>query len=329
MTTINNNSITIKVAYLDDMRRFSVPETISFADFMADLVRLFKLQHAGAVKYIDDEGDAIVIASDDELREAFRLAREQKPPILRVSIQAATPHTPPPVLVTQQPLDAIGGAPAVAPGQTTVIEVETTCTFVPPASPKSECSQYPPLDVAFWDAPAKTLSSQTSADEQPCLQAPPSPQIKATTTIVLPTEGDQQAYIYTRIAQQTADYCASTSRSVSQCSRDTTDDTLKCSESMLLEIKDSGLVHSTVSLCSDLSRKIADECRALSLQTAEISRRLATERAAETHGYSGHGSNDLGQLTAAVTSFTTRLSAETAQMCRNLSQATCQQTLPL
>jgi hypothetical protein len=225
------SNLTVKVVYNDDIRRFCLPTTISFSEFITNIGKLFKADEI-TVKYVDDEGDAIVVTSDEELQEAFRLAKELTPPILRVTVQAK--------------------AKAVAL-QKTVVVIEKTVL------PTAETSLYPPLDVAFWDAPAKA--------------APAAPLAAPT---VLPKEPRP-----TRIAQQMTDYCTATSRSVSQCSRDTTTDTLKYSDSTRLQLNDSGLVNSTVALCSDLSRQIAEDCRLLSLQTSEISRQLAAERKAD------------------------------------------------
>jgi hypothetical protein len=301
--------------YNDDIRRFCLPTTISFSEFITNIGKLFKVDEI-TVKYVDDEGDAIVVTSDEELQEAFRLAKELNPPILRVAVQAAA------AAATSARVAVVSLAPSSPSLATQTIIVEKQ-TFIPPPSPTLEPSQYPPLDVAFWDAPAKT---QVGDRTLPAAQQ--QQQVTTTTTVVvaappaLPLEEQRPV----RIAQQMADHCISTSRSVSQCSRDTTNDTLKYSDSTRLQLNDSGLVHSTVTLCSDLSRKIAEDCRMLSLQTAEISRRLAAERSAETRGAA---KNDINEMTAAVVSFTNRLSAETAQMCRNLSQATSHQTLPL
>jgi hypothetical protein len=269
-------SITVKVAFNEGIRRFCLPETISFAEFIQHIGKLFKVDDI-TVKYVDDEGDSIVVTSDEELTEAFRLAKELKPPILRVTVQAV----------------------AVAVKKTEVVIVEKT--ILPPAA---ETSQYPPLDVAFWDAPAKTA--------EPVVAAAPT---------VLPAEPCP-----IRIAQQMTDHCVSTSRSVSQCSRDTTTDTLKYSDQTRLQVRDSGLVNSTVALCSDLSRQIAADCRLLSLQTAAISRTLGAAPVADVISDATF-KNNLNEMTSSVVSVTNRLSAETAQMCRNLAQATSLSTL--
>lgn len=272
------SNLTVKVVYNDDIRRFCLPTTICFSEFITNIGKLFKVDEI-TVKYVDDEGDAIVVTSDEELQEAFRLAKELTPPILRVTVQAK--------------------AKAVAL-QKTVVVIEKTVL------PTAETSLYPPLDVAFWDAPAK---------------AAPAAPVAAPT--VLPEEPRP-----TRIAQQMTDYCTATSRSVSQCSRDTTTDMLKYSDSTRLQLNDSGLVNSTVALCSDLSRQIAEDCRLLSLQTSEISRQLAAERKADllTNPYFKY---NIDEMTSSVVAVTNRLSAETAAMCRNLSQATALSSMPL
>jgi hypothetical protein len=266
------NSLTVKVVYNEDIRRFCLSDTSSFSEFIITIGKLFKVNEI-TVKYVDDEGDSIVVTSDEELQEAFRLAKELKPPILRVTVQAA---------------------------KKTEVIVEKT--ILPTAE---TASQYPPLDVAFWDAPTK------------------SPQPVAPTPSVLPEEPQP-----IRIAQQMTDHCMATSRSVSQCSRDTTTDMLKYSDSTRLQLSDSGLVSSTVALCSDLSRQIAEDCRLLSLQTSELSRQLAAERKADllTNPYFKH---DINEMTSSVIAVTNRLSAETAQMCRKLSQATALSSAPL
>jgi hypothetical protein len=292
-----SSTITVKVVYNDDIRRFCLPETISFSQFIINIGKLFKLDQL-TIKYVDDEGDAIVVTSDDELQEAFRLTKELKPPILRVSVQAAA----------RAPAafdEAMKRKRAERFGVVRVQQVShtETTTAPPPACLETTSSQYPPLDVAFWDAPAKS-------------QVVPAP-------AVLPEEPQP-----IRIAQQMTDHCMATSRSVSQCSRDTTTDMLKYSDSTRLQLNDSGLVNSTVALCSDLSRQIAEDCRLLSLQTSEISRQLAAERKADLLN-NPYFKYNIDEMTSSVVAVTNRLSAETAQMCRNLSQATALSNMPL
>jgi hypothetical protein len=254
-----SSTITVKVVYNADIRRFCLPETISFSEFIINIGKLFKLDQL-TIKYVDDEGDSIVVTSDEELQEALRLAKELKPPILRVTVQAVASA---PVAGRSFDEEARRRKRAERFGvRVQGSHTESEPAAAPPPACLLESSQYPPLDVAFWDAPAKS----------PVVLAPAVP----VPVPVLPEEPQP-----IRIAQQMTDHCMATSRSVSQCSRDTTTDMLKYSDSTRLQLNDSGLVNSTVALCSDLSRQIAEDCRLLSLQTSEISRQLAAERKAD------------------------------------------------
>jgi len=84
----------IKARFGSDLRRFSVPETINFTTLVDLLSSLFP--HNGfflqtySIKYYDDEGDLICLDSDEELKEALRLASFTTP--LRSVSLTSTPQ---------------------------------------------------------------------------------------------------------------------------------------------------------------------------------------------------------------------------------------------
>jgi len=249
-------NITIKASVGDELRRFCVPETISFADFVNNLKKLCNSRGELSIKYIDDEGDWIVVTSAEELREAFRMAKESKPPLLRVNLQVKE----------------------VAPELPNLVGTQTSLPEI--AIPNN----YPPLDVAFWDAPAKIkkeegLPESAIPNEYPPLDVAfwdvPPKKAEIAQPISLVAIAPEQPL---RIAVQTANYCTSTLHSVLKCSADIAKETQKHSDQIRVQLHDSGLASSTALLCSDLSRKIAEECRALSLETVELSKQLAAQR---------------------------------------------------
>lgn len=66
--------VIVKAKYGDDLRRISVSQSISYSDFVRLITDLFQLQEPVVMKYADDDGDLVTLASDPELAEAFRIA---------------------------------------------------------------------------------------------------------------------------------------------------------------------------------------------------------------------------------------------------------------
>jgi len=80
MTTTNNNNITLKIGFEGDIRRITVPSTITLAELKKRFITMFpndqtdkQQEQKQLISYIDDEDDTINIFTDEELQEAFRL----------------------------------------------------------------------------------------------------------------------------------------------------------------------------------------------------------------------------------------------------------------
>jgi len=78
--------VAIKTVHNQDVRRFTLPANSSFAELLQQVTSRFALSGSVVLRYKDDELEMCTIASDDELREAIRLAALATPPVLRVQI---------------------------------------------------------------------------------------------------------------------------------------------------------------------------------------------------------------------------------------------------
>jgi hypothetical protein len=80
--------ISLKVKLDDDIRRFSVPKTITFAELHVLIAKHFVLAPENVqIKYVDDEEELITLGSDLELQEATRL----QPTVLRLNVYDVKP----------------------------------------------------------------------------------------------------------------------------------------------------------------------------------------------------------------------------------------------
>jgi len=74
MQSIEQQSLTFKVKFGDELRRFSVPATSKWEEIISKICTLFNLETSTfTVKYEDDEKEMITIDSNAELQEAVRL----------------------------------------------------------------------------------------------------------------------------------------------------------------------------------------------------------------------------------------------------------------
>jgi hypothetical protein len=86
--------VAIKTVHNQHVRRFTPPTNFSFAELLQQATSRFALSGSVVLRYKDDELVMCTIASDDELREAIRLAALATPPVLRVQItvEVETPN---------------------------------------------------------------------------------------------------------------------------------------------------------------------------------------------------------------------------------------------
>lgn len=85
-----SETLTVKSLYKNDIRRFPVNVNCTWINFIGILSKLYDTDISTLrLTYRDEEGDDIAVTTDDELQEAFRLAVESKPPLLRLLIAPA------------------------------------------------------------------------------------------------------------------------------------------------------------------------------------------------------------------------------------------------
>jgi hypothetical protein len=88
----------LKLYYNNEIRRIALSEKVSFSTLTNLVKELFsssKLLGNFVLKYLDNEEDVITVASDQELSEAFRLAQETKPAIIKFQVvPVASPVQP-------------------------------------------------------------------------------------------------------------------------------------------------------------------------------------------------------------------------------------------
>jgi len=234
---------TIKSRYGDDLRRFAVPLSCSFEVLCAKLTKSYTLNTTSfIIKYVDDEGDQISITSTEELTEAFRLCKEQKPPILHLNIfQTQNKIEQVPIIKEEEPVTVV-----VAPPKVDFPPLELKV----PTTTKNYCNEYPPLPVEEWDAPKKAVVVNVTI-----------PLAVLETITSLPIS----------ISTQTQNSCTATTREVERLSRETLASTLKSSDGGMVLC--SGLSEQIAKECSDLSKKTANICQQLStIQSEETTR---------------------------------------------------------
>jgi hypothetical protein len=112
----------LKISLDGDLRRISVNDyaAFSFGKLGETLLTLFgdSMPKNYQVQYIDDEGDHIVVSSDDELREGFRVAVEDNRKSLRIEIMRSQPPadgTIIPPLTISQPSAEVLDTPPMSP----------------------------------------------------------------------------------------------------------------------------------------------------------------------------------------------------------------------
>eukprot|EP01094_Clydonella_sp_ATCC50884_P005118 TRINITY_DN14089_c0_g1_i1.p1 TRINITY_DN14089_c0_g1~~TRINITY_DN14089_c0_g1_i1.p1 ORF type:complete len:273 (-),score=107.11 TRINITY_DN14089_c0_g1_i1:107-880(-) len=82
--------MTVKADYQGDVRRFTEPYTVSFGELAKRIVGTFHLTRDALLKYTDDDGDLVTLASDADLREALRAMAAAGGTTLRVHVLDAS-----------------------------------------------------------------------------------------------------------------------------------------------------------------------------------------------------------------------------------------------
>lgn len=84
---VSDDTLPVKVSFGDDIRRASFTPSSSFAALRELVGKLFGVDETSYVlKYQDDEGDKITMASDDELQEAVRIGQNTQK-MLRIYVE--------------------------------------------------------------------------------------------------------------------------------------------------------------------------------------------------------------------------------------------------
>jgi len=84
-----DKTIIVKSLYNNDIRRFPVSNNCTWSNFIGILSKLYDTDISTMrLTYRDEEGDDIAVTTDDELLEAFRLAQESIPPLLRLLVSS-------------------------------------------------------------------------------------------------------------------------------------------------------------------------------------------------------------------------------------------------
>jgi hypothetical protein len=138
-----SQTITVKCLFNTDIRRFPVSVNCSWSNFINILSKLYETDiTALRLTYRDEEGDDIAVTTDDELLEAFRLAQESNPPLLRLLVAPANLTVS---VNSQNLLNSVLGNPVQVPGKK-LSEVNVASTSI---------KESPPVNVA----PIKVASS--------------------------------------------------------------------------------------------------------------------------------------------------------------------------
>lgn len=86
----------VKVTIGTDTRRFSIDRSRPLSELVALIQSTFTVESGSklALSFVDDENDECTLSTDDELREAFRVADTMKGNILRLHVAVSAPAEP-------------------------------------------------------------------------------------------------------------------------------------------------------------------------------------------------------------------------------------------
>jgi len=87
-------SISLKIAFREDLRRITVPVNISIRSLLQLISDNVTGNRKISLKYLDDESDEITLVTDMELSEAIRQASARKQPSLKVIVSETSAVAP-------------------------------------------------------------------------------------------------------------------------------------------------------------------------------------------------------------------------------------------
>jgi len=156
-------SVTIKTDFQGDLRRLTVPTTISFADLIQKIKSLYSLDYV-KIFYLDEEHDKVIISSDLELNLALQgvkgsfkilvemgTAEDQEIPSIQVTSQEIKPLLP--KQETSEPVlsSPISISPNPSPSCPVISNPQTAqlpsmkCSPITPKNEIPEMPQTPPI----------------------------------------------------------------------------------------------------------------------------------------------------------------------------------------
>jgi hypothetical protein len=165
-------SYPVKITFGTDTRRFSLKEPVTFAR-LDQLTRQLLLLSGDAnvtVRYIDDEGEYVSISSDEELVEAFLVAKAMPTKVLKLAVLA----------------DGFQGARSVAPSASRASSLCSDFSYMSDAFAAPQVAAQPaaletvpvvavPDPVAVSAESIEPATKSVAVAESPKSQAPPLP----------------------------------------------------------------------------------------------------------------------------------------------------------
>eukprot|EP01090_Pellita_catalonica_P003541 TRINITY_DN13209_c0_g1_i1.p1 TRINITY_DN13209_c0_g1~~TRINITY_DN13209_c0_g1_i1.p1 ORF type:complete len:371 (+),score=73.72 TRINITY_DN13209_c0_g1_i1:58-1113(+) len=277
--------VTIKTKFEDDLRRFSVQDDVSFAQFSDEIKAHYGVEGAVLIKYFDDEGDLITITNDLELQAAFSFIKTQVPPILRVSVYAN-------------------------------VAVNLRISNQYPTIPVSQ------WDAPVKEKEVETKKIVAEAKSEPKIEKK-SPEKKQEPKKPEPVKKSEPVNKSPRkgmSAQLVAEMDAF-AQELSDISANAANDTLESSTQTLDGLRQDTTASFNSLACSELSAQIAKECIDLSKTTSQLCDKLAKVGVEESTTNSGVES-EVEALSNDTVKICYRLSQQTSEMCAELSNAT-------
>jgi len=102
----------LKISHESDLRRIALQSLPTFEILSGMVQNMFAFEGSPSIFYIDDEGDEIILKTDLELSEAFRLCSQEEPVVLRLyargvvieEMQSSTQPLPSPAPASDEPV---------------------------------------------------------------------------------------------------------------------------------------------------------------------------------------------------------------------------------
>jgi hypothetical protein len=303
--------ITIKVDFNGDLRRLSLPTSLSLAELRLKVAAIFGLDASLLIlKYIDDENDLITLDGEDEMKEALRQCSVTSRALRLFSF------------VSNEPRRQLAAAAACsAPTTSTVLSsaaltasLATNAAAVAAApSPAAEC---PPAPTA--ESTTALASSSDSIPEAPCNDTAAAHQSKVKiserTAQLVEQTSERMISIAKEIEVSTSTLCNETAM---LCSEISTKQAAKTFDAAMNLEKYSKLSMDTAARVATLSEEIAARCSRLAEEMSARQASSAQLAAASSALMQPKMQSDLRKLSDATSARVGELSAD---MSRRLAE---------